>query len=112
MVKSLTLAIGACMYKIKLKAMDTGKLINKIFFKIGENGALNHEDDNDGSRYVKIGHLVGNVFIKDVFVTQDMVLYATMQDVKNGEYSDPSTVPFSEFNVEETIFIYGFLCAQ
>ena len=109
LVKSLTLAIGACMYKIKLKAMDTGKLINKIFFKIGESGLL---DDEDDSRYVKIGHLVGNVFIKDVFVTQDMVLYATMQDVKNGEYSNPSTVPFSEFNVEETIFIYGFLCAQ
>ena len=89
--------------------MNTGKLINKIFFKIGENGML---DDEDGSRYVKIEHLVDTVYIKDVYVTQNMVLYATMQDFKNGEYSDPSTVPFTEFNVEETIFIYGFLCAK
>ena len=89
--------------------MDTGKLINKIFFKIGEHGVL---DDEDGSRYVKIEHLVCNVYIKDVYVTQNMVLYATMQDFKNGEYSDTSTVPFTEFNVEETIFIYGFLCAK
>ena len=44
LAESLTLAIGACTYKIKLKAMDTGKLVNKIFFKIGEKGVLDDED--------------------------------------------------------------------